>query len=469
MPPPDITGNPRWQPARETVARLRDLPPQQAEANAQGELHSLLRALFPALPPSELAMEKPSGAGPIDVYCRNVVFETKGQGKLNARTRPDGSAETPEEQAVRYLDALTAHPDLFTREGVGWRACVTDGREWHFYDYDRAAPEGRRLRPTRQLNLAQEQDDDPLLSYLYDFVDRAVKLPPPTDDRAWAEKLAQPFIDLADTVAQSNSPAYGVKLALWRDVLRGAYITPPEADSADERDLFARHTMLVVAARAVAETILPETGPPPGRDRIHGILTEGFAAWLLDAAGNDGGKLLDDIIAEAGRYNWLYQERDTLKDLYHVIIPRNIRHDFGEYYTPDWLARAICEEVMDAGWRRETINMAVAGQQHGPAVLDPSCGSGTFLYHATQLLLEDARRHPELAHSPQAQVEIVNALVAGFDLHPVAVELAKTTKVLSFPISHLMRNRKTIFLYIWVTACNGKPGKIAPFLGWAKR
>ena len=64
--------------------------------------------------------------------------------------------------------------------------------------------------------------------------------------------------------------------------------------------------------------------------------------------------------------------------------------------------------------------------------MDPSCGSGTFLYHATQLLLVDAAQHPELEGSREAQVEIVNDLVAGMDLHPVAVELAKTTKIAAF-------------------------------------
>ena len=430
--PPDITGIPRWQPARETVARLRDLPPPQAEANVQGELHSLLRALFPALPPSELAMEKQSGAGPIDVYCRNVVFETKGQGKLDARPKPDGSTETPEEQAVRYLDALTAPPDLFARQGVGWRACVTDGREWHFYDYDPDAPEERRLTPARHLNLLHPDDDDTLLGYLYDFVNRTVKLAPPTDDRRWAEQWARPFVALAAAVSRAGSPAYAVKLALWRDLLQGAYITPPESGSAAERDLFARHTMLVVTARAVTDTIMPDAFQSPNRSRRNNTLTEGFAAWLLDAAGADGAKLLDDITSEINQYNWQHNSRDTLKDLYHAVIPRHIRHDFGEYYTPDWLARAVCEEVMDPQWRREVIDQAVAGQRKGPAVLDPSCGSGTFLYHAVQLLLEDARQHPELAHSPHALVGVVNGLVAGVDIHPVAVELSKTTKLLSF-------------------------------------
>ena len=428
----DVTGEPRWGQAREAVARLRKMPAQQAEANVKGELTSMLRALFPRLPASELTMEKQTGDGPADVYCRNVIFETKGQGKLDARPKPDGTSETPEEQAVRYLNALTAQPDMFARQNVGWRAGVTDGREWYFYNYRRAAPEGERLSLVRRINLADQDDDDPLLSFLYDFVNRTVKLAAPTSDRDWPENLAQPFIELAANTEESDSPAYAVKRALWQDLLRGAHIAPQQEATDSGRDLFARHTMLVVVARAVAETILPPETQAPDRHRLHDTLTQGFAAWLLDAAGSAGEELLDYIISEVSRYDWQSHERDTLKDLYHAVIPRNIRHDFGEYYTPDWLARAVCEEVMDAEWRGEVIDMAVANQLQGPAVLDPSCGSGTFLFHATQLLLEDARKHPELANSPQAQVEVVNGLVAGIDLHPVAVELAKTTKILSF-------------------------------------
>ena len=427
----DITGEPRWNQARESAARLREMPAQQAEANVQSGLLSILQSLFPRLPASELCMEKQTGAGPADVYCRNVIFETKGQGKLDARSKPDGTTETPVEQAERYLNSLTLQSDMFEPHGIGWRAGITDGLEWYFYDYHRGAPDGQRLILTKSLSLKGLGDIDPLLSYLYDFVNRTVKLSPPTYDRNWAEECAKPFIGLAAHPDVAGSPSYEVKRALWRDLLRGAHITPP-GESDAERDLFARHTMLVVMARAVAETILPVSGESPDRNRLHDTLTQGFASWLLDAAGDAGEQALDDIISEVNSYDWQSQSRDTLKDLYHAVIPRDIRHDFGEYYTPDWLARAVCEEVMDAKWRQEVIEMAVEGQLRGPAVLDPSCGSGTFLFHATQLLMEDARKRPELANSPQAQVEIVNGLVAGIDLHPVAVELAKATKILSF-------------------------------------
>ena len=424
----NVTGPPRWELAREIVAQLRGMPAGVAEAEIDNRLRNVLECLFPNVKYPDLAMQYPSGNGPIDVYCRNVVFETKRPGKIDARVKPDGSTETPEEQAVRYLGALTTQPNMFDDAPAGWRAGVTDGKEWFFYDYDRNAPGGDELTSVSVLRLNGPDDDESLLTRLYDFVNRTVKMTPPTDDLRWAETLAQPFIDLA--ARYETSPEYQVKRDLWRLMLRGAFLNPQSGDA--ERDLFARHTVLVAVARTVSEALRPPEQQAVSKDALYDRLTEGFGAWLIDAAGGDGFEALSVLVDEVNRYDWRAAQRDTLKNLYHSVIPRDIRHDFGEYYTPDWLARAVCEEVMDADWRKDVIEMAVAGQLAGPAVLDPSCGSGTFLFHATQLLMEDAVRHPELADSPQAQVEIVNDLVAGMDLHPVAVELSKTTKILAF-------------------------------------
>lgn len=425
---PNVTGSPRWDLAREIVAQLREMPAGVAEAEIDNRLRNVLECLFPDVKYPHLAMQYPSGNGPIDVYCRNVVFETKKPGKIDARVKPDGSTETPEEQAVRYLDALTAQPSMFDSVATGWRAGITDGKEWLLYDYHRDAADGEKLTTVDLLRLDGPEDDETLLTRLYDFVNRTVKMAPPTDDLRWTENLAQPFLDLA--ARYETSPEYEVKRDLWRLMLRGAFLNPQSGD--DERDLFARHTVLVAVARAVAEALRPPEQQAANRDALHDRLCEGFGAWLLDAAGDDGAAALATLVEEVNRYDWRVAQRDTLKNLYHSLIARSIRHDFGEYYTPDWLARAVCEEALDDEWRKETIDLAVAGQLSGPAVLDPSSGSGTFLYHATQLLMEDAARHPELAGSPQAQVEIVNDLVVGMDLHPVAVELSKTTKILAF-------------------------------------
>ncbi len=416
-----ITGDPNWSQARQSLERLRQMPAGAAEANIAQALFSTLGNLFPNLRYPEIANEYNSGDGPIDVYCRNVVFETKAQGKKDdARAKSDGSIETPEDQTLRYLNALASRPSMFDGDSDGWRGCVTDGREWSFYHYDR---ESRELRPDETLRLDDEADDDALLGKLYRFVNRTVKMAPPVDNAEWAGDLARPFFDLA--ARYEGTAEYKVKLDLWRGVLSGAFITP-QGDGYAERHLFARHTMLVLLARAVAQTLMPQ------RSGDDAALADGFPNWLIDAAGDEGKAAIDNLVQAVGRYEWRASNRDTLKDLYHAVIPRDIRHDFGEYYTPDWLARAVCEDVMDADWRRGVIDGWVKGDLKSAAVLDPSCGSGTFLYHAVRLLLRDAAAHPALAGSPLAQAEIVNGLVAGLDLHPIAVELAKTTKMLAF-------------------------------------
>jgi hypothetical protein len=62
---------------------------------------------------------------------------------------------------------------------------------------------------------------------------------------------------------------------------------------------------------------------------------------------------------------------DLLKALYQELFPRPLRHRLGEYYTPDWLARHMLDQVGFSG-------------QPNLYVLDPACGSGTFLMSAIQ-------------------------------------------------------------------------------------
>ncbi len=57
---------------------------------------------------------------------------------------------------------------------------------------------------------------------------------------------------------------------------------------------------------------------------------------------------------------------DLFKDLYQDLFPRAMRHDRGEYYTPDWLAAHVLDQVGYTGEPTQRL-------------LDPSCGSGTFL------------------------------------------------------------------------------------------
>ena len=63
------------------------------------------------------------------------------------------------------------------------------------------------------------------------------------------------------------------------------------------------------------------------------------------------------------------ETRDLLKKLYHEPFPKSVRHGLGEYYTPDWLADHVLDELEYKGDPEKRL-------------LDPSCGSGTFLVMA---------------------------------------------------------------------------------------
>ena len=62
--------------------------------------------------------------------------------------------------------------------------------------------------------------------------------------------------------------------------------------------------------------------------------------------------------------------RDLLKRLYQNLMPKALRHDLGEYYTPDWLAERLLNQL---GYTEKVKNLPQK------RILDPACGSGTFL------------------------------------------------------------------------------------------
>lgn len=107
--------------------------------------------------------------------------------------------------------------------------------------------------------------------------------------------------------------------------------------------------------------------------------------------------------------------RDLLKDLYQGLLPRPVRHALGQYFTPDWLAERLLQEV---------------GYEGQPALrlVDPSCGTGTFLVLAINRLKESLRRQ----RVQEAEIlETILAKIVGFDIDPLAVVASRTNYLLA--------------------------------------
>ena len=201
------------------------------------------------------------------------------------------------------------------------------------------------------------------------------------------------------------------------DVAFNTGMSPP-GRTAPER-LFVTHSFLIAIARMVTHLIARRT------DDWKLALLEGFASWVLDwPQGEAWARELWGVIS---RYDWNRRRGDVLRSLYETSVPEADRKVFGEFYTPDWLAAKIVEEALDAKWLDDAIQQADDAVQNGTefegrGVLDPACGSGTFLYHAALRMLE-APAMQDL--QPQQRANVAALLLNGIDVHPVAVEIAK--------------------------------------------
>lgn len=100
---------------------------------------------------------------------------------------------------------------------------------------------------------------------------------------------------------------------------------------------------------------------------------------------------------------------DYIKQMYEAVIPKELRHALGEYYTPDWLA----EETLNTVLSFEGVNI----KQN---FIDPTCGSGTFLF---KTICEKRKAGSTLD-------EIIGS-VSGIDINPLAVLTAKTNYLLA--------------------------------------
>lgn len=222
----------------------------------------------------------------------------------------------------------------------------------------------------------------------------------------------------------SDHPEVRLKRDLWDGLLRQVY-----GDDVGSDALFLQHTYLTILVKAIAARVLdlPVDDAPAvlsGRlladEGIVGAVEADFFDWPLLADG--GAYLVRSLAAETVRFRLRDVEIDVLKSLYESLIDPDERHDLGEYYTPDWLAARVVRAAVD--------------DPLAERVLDPSCGSGTFLFQALRHLVATARS------ADMAPADIVAAAadkVFGLDVHPVAVTLARVTWLLA--LGELLEHR----------------------------
>jgi len=182
-----------------------------------------------------------------------------------------------------------------------------------------------------------------------------------------------------------------------------------------------------------------ENGGIYARKGITNFLEGDFFRWYLDAWSPQLEEAVQNITRALSEFEPATSTiepsatRDLLKKLYQYLVPQEVRHRLGEYYTPDWLAELVLNE---AGYKGN-INKRL---------LDPACGSGTFLVLAIQRAKEFGLKEKWSPHKIATKI-IANTW--GFDLNPLAVIAARTNYL--FALGDLVNEVHHIEIPIYLT------------------
>ncbi|MCL4534325.1 MAG: N-6 DNA methylase [Bacteroidetes bacterium] len=250
--------------------------------------------------------------------------------------------------------------------------------------------------------------------------------------------------------SRRGEPEFAVVYESWQRYLAIAY----GSQIADE-SLFLRHTYLATLAKLMAWYRLSTPSSPPAGDRVISVLSgeyfqqagidnfleEDFFSWLTrPKASQTGVEIALMLSSLLRRYNLRELSEDVLKALYQGLVDPTTRHDLGEYYTPDWLADRMVRKLL--------------ADNPQAKLLDPSCGSGTFLYQAVR---EKRRR---LGDTLKTLAHITES-VTGIDIHPLAVITAKTNYLLALG-DLLLKRRDRLSIPVYLSDA------VKPLEQWAR-
>ena len=430
---------------RNYVREVKSLPNESAK---RSRFAALIAELFPgtaAVTDYSRGVEKlirisrPSGEkkGRADAYYGNAIIEFE---KSLSATLTEAEGQLREYVAGTWQKHDSPRSLL---------AIASDGVNWKIYRPVLAAgakptPETVTLDELRDFKLAEDTLGAFWL-WLTSFLFRPQQVEPTAErfqldfgawsplyregmaalKRAWAKVHREPEARLAfDTWQRYLTVTYG---RLTEDTTE-TKDTETGEEVSELENLFLRHTYLASIAklmiwaalsqgksgenlRQVANDVL--SGRYFQSTRLANLVDDDFFHWVR--RGQAEAILAPNwerILSHLTEYDLSRLKEDVLKGVYQQLIDPKDRHDLGEYYTPDWLCERIVTELLP---------------KHGfKSVLDPGCGSGSFLRAAVAHFLEHNQDGTD-----NDRLRLVLGHVQGIDIHPVAVTIARATYVLA--------------------------------------
>jgi len=406
--------------------------PGRTEADVQHAIASFLRVAQLGLEDQQVvSLEQQLQDGTrrrIDIAHGHLLIEVK-------ENLSPGTLSEAEPQLNGYVT---------TREsqwGIQLAGILTDGLRWRLYD---SSPDGLVLIADWTVNPADPDACERLSHRLGTIMATGDRLPvtPSEIELRLGSSSPRYLLNVARLRHlfrdHAQDPTVALKRDLWARLLRTALGSNFE----DDEQLFVDHTLLVIEAEVIAHLVLglhPEQMSPMdivsgATFRLHdvfGVVESDFFDWPAEVDGGDA--IIADIVRELAQFDWTQIDHDVLKHLYESIISPERRKKLGEYYTPDWLALAMLDEVVS-----DPLNQRV---------MDPACGSGTFIFHAIRKVLDAAETS---GMTNKAALNLVQERVFGLDIHPVSTALARVTYLLAIGSDRLLQDRDPINIPVFL-------------------
>ncbi len=366
--------------------------------------------------------------GRIDALLGNVIIEFERDMK--------SSRKEAEDQLQKYMTILWNREYQDDGRRVNYLLVATDGKEFVVF------------RPELETEKFPISENDISLISLEEF---DIEKKSPGDVRIWLDiiflsqepkipttrnfsgyfgiesylfkEINQEIKELIENFQCENSETFNTIFSEWSKYLSIAY-----GSIIENVEFFVKHTYLSLLAKLMIYSYLFKGFVPLEREKILEVLLgrefkkygiknffeEDFFSWIIkEPVQKNGVEIAMELLRHLSNFDLSKLNEDVLKGLYEELLDKKERHDLGEVYTPDWLAEYVLRDLLT--------------EKPDSRILDPACGSGTFLFVAIKL-------KKELLNSSMNNIELLYHIaenVKGIDIHPLAVLIAKTNYLLA--------------------------------------
>jgi hypothetical protein len=198
-------------------------------------------------------------------------------------------------------------------------------------------------------------------------------------------------------------------------------------------NMFLKLLIYSFLAQLVSPTFMAETLTKPQIDRlfdgelnkyeslVNNFFESHFMEWFTYTCSenNFDTKVINEILEVVNQFDLstyiLKPEeiQDILQEVYMELIPAEMRHLMGEYFSPDWIVEHALDMVGYNGEIDKTL-------------IDPTAGSGTFLTHSIKRIVKKVG-----GKLSRDDIDKITHNVIGFDINPISVVSAKANYILA--------------------------------------